>query len=135
MRAVVASEVSGRVALGGGPSGDDRARGLVLAEDVEAVAEPVDLVAVTAAADRVRLDGEAEGALERGAIGIGGGDHGSAVVAGRGGSPEVGKRGTPGAQPGRQVRFGEADGVAALRAGRTELHVAGAVRTGEIRHS
>src|ERR1700722_1405317 len=50
MRAVLADEVRRPVALGGGPPGDDRARGLVRMERVEPVAEPVDLVAVTAAA-------------------------------------------------------------------------------------
>src|ERR1700722_11775428 len=117
VRAVAADEASRRVALGGGPSGDDRARALVLPEDVEPVAEPVDLVpgaAAGAAADRVRFDGEVEGALEHGAVGVGGGDHGAGVVAGRSGSAEVGKLGIPGGQPGRQVRFGEAYGVAAL---------------------
>src|ERR1700722_1514590 len=46
--AVVEDEVRRRVALGGGPPSDDRARELVLAERIEPVAEPVDLVAVLA---------------------------------------------------------------------------------------
>jgi hypothetical protein len=46
---VVETEVSRRAALGRGPSGDDRAWILVLPEDVEPVAEPVHLIAITAA--------------------------------------------------------------------------------------
>ena len=102
---------------------------LVLPEGIEAVAEPVDLVAVVA--DGVRLDREVEGAVQHGAVRIGGRDHDSVVGAGSSGAPDVGQRGIPGAQPGRQVRLGEVDGVGADRAGRAELHGAGDVRIGQ----